>query len=195
MHGDRYGGLWPASAFDRYAIRYRPTKKTKSELYSELVPLVNAGRVQLLDQKRLLSQLSSLERRTSRGGRDIVDHRPGGHDDCANAAAGALLSVGTSLNHPQLPEFQICWKAVNTRRFRKEACFLFKRGLGGYVPSADASCNTCVGWQAVKAARLAHVQATGQGIDYRTYYREFMRPNRFIQLEQIRYQFKRSGMI
>jgi hypothetical protein len=32
-----------------------------------------------------------LERRTSRGGKDSVDHPPGSHDDVANAAAGALV--------------------------------------------------------------------------------------------------------
>src|SRR5262245_64495887 len=34
-----------------------------------------------------------LERRTSRGGRDSIDHAPGGHDDLANAAAGAIHLV------------------------------------------------------------------------------------------------------
>jgi hypothetical protein len=33
----------------------------------------------------------SLERRTSRGGRDSIDHAPGAHDDVANAVAGALV--------------------------------------------------------------------------------------------------------
>ena len=32
-------------------------------------------------------------RRTSRGGRDSVDHAPGGHDDVANAACGALIEL------------------------------------------------------------------------------------------------------
>jgi hypothetical protein len=31
----------------------------------------------------------SWERRTSRGGRDSIDHPQGGHDDIANAVAGA----------------------------------------------------------------------------------------------------------
>ncbi len=35
----------------------------------------------------------SLERRTSRAGRDSIGHMPGGHDDVCNAAAGALLLV------------------------------------------------------------------------------------------------------
>jgi hypothetical protein len=34
-----------------------------------------------------------LERRTSRAGRDSIDHGPGEHDDVANAAAGALLAA------------------------------------------------------------------------------------------------------
>ena len=51
----------------------------------------NGGRVRLLDVPRLRDQLVGLERRTGRGtGRDIIDHRPGGHDDVANAVAGAL---------------------------------------------------------------------------------------------------------
>lgn len=44
--------------------------------------------------RRLLAQLFGLERRTARGGRDVIDHGPGGHDDLANAVAGALVGVG-----------------------------------------------------------------------------------------------------
>jgi hypothetical protein len=40
---------------------------------------------------RLVMQLCGLERRTARGGRDSIDHGPGGHDDVANACAGALV--------------------------------------------------------------------------------------------------------
>jgi hypothetical protein len=42
-----------------------------------------------------------LERRTSPGGRDRVDHGPGGHDDLANAAAGAItLATAPSQTAP-----------------------------------------------------------------------------------------------
>ena len=54
---------------------------------------MNSGRVKLLGNKRLITQLIGLERRTSRAGRDSIDHAPGGHDDLANAAAGALVTV------------------------------------------------------------------------------------------------------
>ena len=45
----------------------------------------------LLDDDVLVKQIVSLERRTSRGGRDSIDHPPGQRDDLANAVAGALV--------------------------------------------------------------------------------------------------------
>ena len=62
-----------------------------------------SGRVELLDSKRLVAQLSNLERRTARSGRDSVDHAPGSHDDVANVAAGSLtlaLRKNISRWHP-----------------------------------------------------------------------------------------------
>jgi hypothetical protein len=58
-----------------------------------LLPLLNSGRVELLEHKRLIAQLCALERKTSRGGRDSIDHPPGAgcHDDICNAVAGALV--------------------------------------------------------------------------------------------------------
>ena len=47
-------------------------------------------RQQLADSLSRMLERLGLERRTSRGGRDSVDHSPGGHDDVANAAAGAI---------------------------------------------------------------------------------------------------------
>jgi hypothetical protein len=63
------------------------------EIYRDTLPLLNSGKVELLDLPRLTSQLCGLERRTARGGRDSIDHGPGGHDDVCNAVAGALLLV------------------------------------------------------------------------------------------------------
>jgi hypothetical protein len=34
-----------------------------------------------------------IERRTSRSGKDSIDHGPAGHDDVVNAAAGALVTA------------------------------------------------------------------------------------------------------
>jgi hypothetical protein len=90
VYGDRYGGEWPREQFRKHGVNYEPSESTKSELYVDLLPLINSGAVDLLDNERLMQQLVSLERRTSRAGRDSIDHPPGGHDDLANAAAGAL---------------------------------------------------------------------------------------------------------
>jgi hypothetical protein len=89
--GDRWGGQFPVEAMRKLGIRVRPSERTKSDIYRELVPLVNSGRVELLDHPRLLAQLAALERRTARGGKDSIDHPPGSHDDLANVAAGSLV--------------------------------------------------------------------------------------------------------
>jgi hypothetical protein len=52
--------------------------RAKSDLYLDFLPLLNSGSAELLDLPRLIAQLTSLERRTHRGGRDNVDHGPGG---------------------------------------------------------------------------------------------------------------------
>ncbi len=92
--GDRYAGVWVRERWAAADIAYRVAEHSKSELYAMLLPLLNSGRVELLDHRRLLAQLASLERRTTRGsGRDSIDHPPRSHDDVANAAAGALLGV------------------------------------------------------------------------------------------------------
>lgn len=93
VESDRYAGEWPVEAFAKYGIRVRPAEFSASELYLELLPLLTSGRVELLDSKRLLSQLGSLERRVRQGGKDAVDHPPGGHDDLANAVAGSCVSA------------------------------------------------------------------------------------------------------
>ena len=47
---------------------YEPAEKSKSDLYRDLLPLINSGAVDLLEHDRLLMQFTSLERRISRGG-------------------------------------------------------------------------------------------------------------------------------
>jgi hypothetical protein len=92
--GDRYGGLWPSTRFEANGIRYEPSEEPKSALYLSLLPLINAGRVELLDNQRLVAQLCSLERRTGRGtGRDVIDSPPHQHDDLSNVCAGGLTAV------------------------------------------------------------------------------------------------------
>ena len=95
VQGDRYAGGVIAEMFSKHGIRYEWSDRTKSEIYLSLLPLINSSKVELLDNERLLRQLVSLERRTSRSGKDSVDHKPRGSDDLINAAAGAIVLAAT----------------------------------------------------------------------------------------------------
>ena len=88
--------------FHKRSVYYEPAEKPKSELYRDLLPLINSGAVDLLENERLIVQLTQLERRTARGGKDSIDHTPGAHDDLANAVAGALV---TAFREPGLTDF------------------------------------------------------------------------------------------
>ena len=94
--GDRYAGEWPREQFRKHDIEYVVGDKSASELYIECLPLLNSGKVELLDIPRLIAQFCGLERRTARAGRDSIDHPPGGHDDVANAVAGAIVLVAAT---------------------------------------------------------------------------------------------------
>ena len=80
------------SRFRDNGIAYRHSDTSKSDLYLELLPLLNSGQIELFDNPRLISQIANLERSVARGGRSTVDHPRNGHDDVANAAAGALFN-------------------------------------------------------------------------------------------------------
>jgi hypothetical protein len=88
--GDRYGGEWPRERFGKHGVDYKPAARPKSELYAALLSVVHSAHVELPADRRLVAQIVGLERRTARGGRDSIDHAPGGHDDVANAVAGLV---------------------------------------------------------------------------------------------------------
>ena len=91
VEGDRYAPGFVEEGFRKHGVAYKASARTTSQTYLELLPLVNAGAVLVLDDPHLLRELRGLERRRGSAGRDRVDHRPGAHDDRAIAAAGALV--------------------------------------------------------------------------------------------------------
>ena len=66
--GDRYAGEWVREPFRSQGISYELSELPKSDIYRDTLPMLNSGRVQLLDLPRLNTQLCALERRTSRAG-------------------------------------------------------------------------------------------------------------------------------
>src|SRR5690606_36571052 len=104
VQGDKYGGEWPREVFRKEGVFYEPTASPKSDLYRDMLPLINSRAVDLLDCPRLVDQLTGLERRTGTNGRDTIDHPQGGHDDLANAVAGAVVLATKESGSIRKPE-------------------------------------------------------------------------------------------
>jgi hypothetical protein len=88
---DRYAAQWVVAAFGRNDIKLEHSERDRSAIYLDALPLFSSGRVRLLDNGRLVAQFCQLERRVFSNGRDRIDHGRHGHDDCCNAAAGAMV--------------------------------------------------------------------------------------------------------
>jgi hypothetical protein len=88
--GDRYAGVWPRERFAVHGVNYQIPGKSASDLYVELLPILNSRRSELPDNPRLVSQLCQLERHSG-SAKDAIRHPPGSHDDIANAVAGAIV--------------------------------------------------------------------------------------------------------
>src|SRR5262249_42105793 len=91
--------------------------------------IANKGQVAHLDLELLHAQLLGLERRTSRGGKDSIDHAPRAHDDIANSTAAALLlAVG---DRPSLEGRQAAGLAA--RPYKPVDWEWEMRGVGGIM--------------------------------------------------------------
>lgn len=129
--GDRYAGLWPVERFRAYGVEYIQSAKPKSEIYAAVLPLLNSKAVTLLDNPRLVSQFTSLERRTTSGSRERIDHPPGAnsHDDVVNAVAGALTNLSTrkykyDTSLKWVGEGELDWRAGRLNRYVLNGGFL-----------------------------------------------------------------------
>lgn len=118
--GDRYSANWVVESFRRHGITYRPSERSKSELYLELLPLFAAGRIELPPDPELLKQLKLLERRRGAQGKDTIDHPQGAHDDRAAAVALAVQGLpawtGGSLWGPAGPPQPVDPRAAEAAR-------------------------------------------------------------------------------
>jgi hypothetical protein len=88
---DRHAIGWIASDLDRFGISVEPSEFDKSKIYEFFAVLMNKSQVELLGDGRLRTQIMGLQRILRSGGGVTIDHLRGGHDDSANATAGALV--------------------------------------------------------------------------------------------------------
>jgi hypothetical protein len=91
--GDRYAAGWVRERFQAEGVSYRDPESDKAQVYLEVEPLFAQGRIELVDHPILAREFRQLERRPRPGGRTIVDHPRGGHDDHANALALAVVAA------------------------------------------------------------------------------------------------------
>jgi hypothetical protein len=90
--GDNYAGSTFKFDFEAEGITYHSCPLSKTELYEELEPALNAGEVELIDDPKLQEQLICLVVRGAH-----IDHQPGQHDDFANAAAGVIWKINAAV--------------------------------------------------------------------------------------------------
>ena len=88
---DRYSGGFAPEQWRLNGIEWKPSEKSRSELYLAFVPMLNSGGCRLVDEEKVRTQFLALRRKVAPGGRESVDHPIGGNDDYCNAAAGALV--------------------------------------------------------------------------------------------------------
>jgi hypothetical protein len=107
--GDRYAAGWSKQAFERCGIKYIDAPE-KSTLYTSIEPLFATGAIALLDHATQARELQILERKARAGGKVVVDHPRGSHDDFANALALSVcaahdLATGTPIEtRPNMDE-------------------------------------------------------------------------------------------
>lgn len=96
VHGDAFGGETFRCDFEAEGIAYESrTVPTKSDLYEQFEPRLNAGEIELPSIPKLQEQLLGLVYRGAR-----IDHAPNEHDDYANACAGGVWAA--TVTRPQM---------------------------------------------------------------------------------------------
>jgi hypothetical protein len=127
-------------SFAACGIRCEQSAEPKSSLYTNLLPL-NNNRIELLHHPRLVAQLCGPERRTARSGRDSIDHAPGGHDDLANAVAGAAaLALG---HQGVVVTSELLRRVAAMPPTRKYTAWAFRRraALASFLIPREQQCN------------------------------------------------------
>jgi len=119
--GDKYAAQWVISAFQKHGIRYQHSERDASAIYMDALPLFSSGRVRLLDSQPLVSQFASLERIAAPSGKDKIQHPRGGHDDCCNSAAGALVLAQSKASCFSVAGAQAAMAASNRQALRDRA--------------------------------------------------------------------------
>jgi hypothetical protein len=133
--GDRYAGEFPRELFRKRGIAYQTADKPKSDLFRDLLPLLNSGRIVLPNIERLAQQLCGLERRTARSGKDSIDHGPGSHDDVANSVAGVAAVLTADALRGEVSVGHVGVSGAVTWGSRRERVYANDASRNGAIPT------------------------------------------------------------
>jgi hypothetical protein len=132
-HADAFAGAWVTETFQRHGVHVVQDAEPKSSIYLSALPLFTGRRCDVLDIPKLRAQLAGLERRRRAGGRDVVDHSPGAHDDLANACCGALATAAAGATAHVAPLASNLAPERRTRILERDggghADWLFRSGI------------------------------------------------------------------
>jgi hypothetical protein len=104
VDSDSYACGWVKEAMMKEGIIVNKSQYSASDNYLNFLPLVLNRTVELLDDPIIVTQFTNLERRSRVGGKDLITHYAGTHDDVACAIAGACLCSKRDDDRPPAPE-------------------------------------------------------------------------------------------
>jgi hypothetical protein len=120
--GDNYAGNFAQELVRKAGMTYELASKHKSALYADpFLSLLNSKKITLPRHERAINQICSLECSTQRSGRDQISHPAHGHDDIANAIAGAADCARGSSGYTLAP-FQEDFVDLDARRPHSSNC-------------------------------------------------------------------------
>jgi hypothetical protein len=101
---DKYAAGFAIEAFQRCGVTLDYSERDRSAIYVDCLPLFTAGRARITDDRKLITQWATLERKTSVGGKDTIGHanNPNSHDDRCNAVWPSSRRRGAGV--AELPE-------------------------------------------------------------------------------------------
>ena len=92
VSGDNYGADLVVELFTKAGISYQRSEETAADLYVQAIPIFSTGKIEAPDHPVLRRELILLERRTRIGGRDLITHPHGLHDDMANVVMAVAVN-------------------------------------------------------------------------------------------------------
>jgi hypothetical protein len=110
IHSDNWGGGLPPDLYLKEGIR-TITLPPKTQLYLDLLHIVNSSRLRALDHPQTLAEAVALERRVRFGGGETIDHPAHGnaHDDCVNVLAAAVHVAASKPSMFKISESAMRW--------------------------------------------------------------------------------------